>query len=114
MAKFSTNIANITALFKSASVLAGDVACEIINYPAHVKLNAVSSASGVKITMFADTDLLIDDKEVLLIGTSMNELDATFAEFDIEAGTKLALIYRETANVATTDLLLTLEVTPLE
>jgi len=112
MAKFTTNIANMTALFKSTSVLAGDVACEIINYDAHVKVNAVASASGVKLTMFADTDLVIDDKEVLLIGTSMNELDATFAEFDIEAGTKLALIYRETANVATSDLILSVEVTP--
>lgn len=114
MAKFSIVVSNIAALAKSTSVLAGDVACENINYPAHVKVNAVSSASGIKLTMFADTDLVIDDKEITNIGTSMNELDSTFAEFDIDAVTKLALIYRETANVATTDIILTVEVTPLE
>jgi len=112
MAKFTTSISNIAALFKSTSVLAGDVACEIINYDAHVKVNAVSSASGIKLTMFADTDLIIDDKEITNIGTSMNELDSTFAEFDIEAGTKLALLYRETANVATSDIILSVEITP--
>lgn len=112
MAKFTTSVSNISALFKSTSVLAGDVACEIINYDAHVKVNAVSSASGIKLTMFADTDLIIDDKEITNIGTSMNELDSTFAEFDIEAGTKLALLYRETANVATSDIILSVEITP--
>jgi len=104
--------ANPAALSKSANLLAGDVN-EFVPYDAEVKLRAVSSAIGMKLSVFADSDLIVDDKEIPYIGTSLIDKDHVVDSFIVEAGTRLAVTGRETANVATTDYYVSVEITPL-
>jgi len=104
--------ANQTALSKSANLLSGDIN-EFVPYDAEVKLRAVSSAIGMKLSVFADSDLLVDDKEIPYIGTSLIDKDHVVDTFEVEAGTRLAITGRETANVATTDYYVGVEITPV-
>jgi len=55
--------ANLTASTRTSNILAGDVN-EFVSVPSQVTIYAVSSAIGIKITVFADSDLLIDQKEI--------------------------------------------------
>lgn len=104
--------ANLTASTKTANILAGDVN-EFIPYDAMVRITNVSSAIGVRISVFADSDLLVDDKEIPFIGTSLIDKDHVTDQFEVEAGTRLAVFLRETAAVATTDVYTGVEVVPL-
>jgi hypothetical protein len=104
--------ANLSASTKTANILSGDVN-EFVPYPAMVRLTAVSSAIGVRMSVFADSDLLVDDKEIPFIGTSLIDKDHVVDEFAVEAGTRLAVFYRETAAAATTDVYLGVEIQPL-
>lgn len=108
----SFNQANLSALTKTANILAGDIN-EFVPYNARVTIYAVSSATGVNINLLADSDVAIDDKAILPIGTTLSKLDHQADTFLVRAGTRLALTLRETANVATTDVLLGVEVTPI-
>jgi hypothetical protein len=103
--------ANLASGTKSANVLAGDVN-EFVPYDAEVKIRAVSSAIGIKLSLFADTDLLSDDKEIPYIGTSLIDKDHIVDEFFVEAGTRLSAFLRETASVSTTDIYFSVEITP--
>ena len=104
--------ANQTALSKSANLLSGDTN-EFVPYDAIVRVTSVSSAIGMKLTVFADQDLLVDDKEIPFIGTSLIDKDHVIDEFAVSAGTRLSVFGRETANVGTTDYYLGVEITPL-
>jgi len=104
--------ANLTASTKTANLLQGDVN-EFVPYDAIVRITAVSSAIGVNLSVFADSDLLVDDKEIPFIGTSLIDKDHLVDEFEVEAGTRLAIFARETAGVATTDIYTAVEVTPV-
>jgi hypothetical protein len=104
--------ANPAALSKSANLLSGDTN-EFVPYDANVRVTSVSSAIGMKLTIFADTDLLIDDKEIPFIGTSLIDKDHLVDEFQVAGGTRLSIFGRETANVATTDYYLGVEITPI-
>jgi hypothetical protein len=104
--------ANLSASTKTANVLAGDVN-EFIPYDAMVRVTSVSSAIGIKMSVFADSDLLVDDKEIPFIGTSLIDKDHIVDEFAVEGGTRLAIFLRETAAAATTDVYTGVEVTPL-
>lgn len=112
MPKSIVYTANQTALSKSANLLSGDVN-EFIPYDAEVALRAVSSAIGMKLSVFADTDLIVDDKEIPYIGTSLIDKDHVVDTFVVEAGTRLSITGRETANVATTDYYVSIEITPI-
>lgn len=103
--------ANLTASTKTANILSGDVN-EFVPYDAVVRLTAVSSAIGIKVSVFADSDLLVDDKEIPFIGTSLIDKDHVIDEFMVEAGTRLAIFLRETAAAGTTDVYTGIEVTP--
>lgn len=103
--------ANLTASTKTANVLQGDVN-EFVPYDAIVRVTAISSAIGVKMSVFADSDLLVDDKEIPFIGTSLIGSDHIIDEFEVEAGTRLAIFLRETAAAATTDVYTGVEITP--
>lgn len=103
---------NLTASTKTANLLSGDVN-EFIPYDANVRITQVSSASGVRVSVFADSDLLVDDKEIPFIGTTLIDKDHVVDEFQVDAGTRLAVFLRETAGVGTTDVLTGVEVTPL-
>ncbi len=104
--------ANLTASTKTANIFAGDVN-EFIPYPAVVRVTAVASAIGIKLSAFADSDLLVDDKEIPFIGTSLIDKDHVVDEFTVDAGTRLAIFLRETAAAGTTDVYIGLEIQPL-
>ena len=104
--------ANLTASTKTANILAGDVN-EFVPYDAVVRLTAVSSAIGIRVSVFADSDLLVDDKEIPFIGTTLVDKDHVIDEFEVEAGTRLAIFLRETAAAGTTDVYTGIEVTPV-
>jgi hypothetical protein len=106
---YSTNLAAST---KTANILAGDVN-EFVPYDAVVRITSVSSAIGIRLSVFADSDLLVDDKEVPFIGTSLIDKDHVIDEFMVEAGTRLAVEHRETAAAATTDVYLGVEIQPV-
>lgn len=112
MPKSVVYTANQTALTKSANLLSGDIN-EFVPYPAIVRLTSVSSAIGMRLSVFADSDLLVDDKEIPFIGTSLIDKDHVIDEFEVEAGTRLAITGRETANVSTTDYYIGVEITPI-
>lgn len=112
MPKSSFRNDNISASTKTSNILSGDVN-EFVPYNALVRITGVSSASGVRISIFADTDLLVDDKEIPFIGTTLVDKDHVIDEFMVEAGTRLAVFYRETAGVATSDILLGVEIQPV-
>lgn len=105
--------ANLTASTKTANILSGDVN-EFVPYDAVVTVYAVSSAVGVRLSAFADSDLLIDDKEIPYIGTTLSTSDHFVDQFEIAAGTRLAVFLRETAAVATTDVYIAVDISPSE
>jgi len=102
---------NLTASAKTANILSGDVN-EFVPYDASVTVYAVSSAIGVRISMFADSDLLIDDKEIPYIGTSLDTSAHFIDQFSVNAGTRLALTLRETAASGVQDVYTAIDVQP--
>jgi len=102
---------NLTASTKTANVLSGDVN-EFVPYDASITVYSVSSAAGVRVSFFADSDLLIDDKEIPYIGTTLDTSAHFIDQFSVGAGTRLALTLRETAGVATTDVYTAVDVQP--
>jgi len=104
--------ANLTASTKTANILAGDVN-EFIPYDAVVRVTNVSSAIGVRVSVFADSDLLVDDKEIPYIGTSLIDKDHVIDEFEVNAGTRIGIFLRETAGAGTIDVYTGVEVTPV-
>ena len=111
MPKTTIYSANLAASTKTANVLAGDVN-EFVPYDAVIRITSVSSAIGIKMSVFADSDLLVDDKEIPFIGTSLIDKDHVIDEFEVEGGTRLAIFLRETAAAATTDVYVGVEVIP--
>lgn len=110
---FSTaSVVNAAAYSKSANLLAGDIN-EFVSQDSIVNIYAVASASGIKITALADSDVAIDDKEIMAIGTTLDKSQHLLDSFGVSAGTRLAITLRESANVATTDTLVGIEVLPV-
>jgi len=105
------NQANLAASTKTANILAGDIN-EFIAQRSMVTIYAISSATGVRMTVLASSDVVVDDKEILPIGTSLLVPDHMIDSFAVGAGTRLLLTLRETAAVATTDVLLAVDVQP--
>lgn len=103
--------ANLTASTKTGNILSGDVN-EFIPYDAIVRITQVSSAIGIKCSIFADSDLLVDDKEIPFIGTSLIDKDHVIDEFEVSAGTRLGIFLRETVAAGTTDVYTGVEVIP--
>jgi len=103
---------NLTASATTANILAGDIN-EFVPYDALVKIRNVASALGVRVTVFADSDLIVDDKEIPYIGTSLIDKDHVIDEFMVEAGTRLAIRLRETAAAGTIDVYTGVEITPI-
>jgi Flp pilus assembly CpaF family ATPase len=103
---------NLAASTKTANILSGDIN-EFITQPSIVNVYAVESAAGVRISVFADSDIAIDDKEVPNIGTTIDNSAHLIDSFTVNGGTRLAATLRETAAVATTDSISKFEVLPL-
>lgn len=103
---------NLAASTKTANLLAGDIN-EFVAVPSMVTIYAISSATGVRMTVLASSDVVVDDKEITAIGTSLIVPDNLRTSFAVGAGTRLACFLRETAAVATTDVPLAVDVDPL-
>lgn len=103
---------NLAASTKTANILAGDIN-EFVPVPSMVTVYAISSASGVRLTVQASQDTVVDDKEITAIGTSLLIPDHMRTQFAVGAGTRLAIYLRETAAAATTDVPLAVDVDPL-
>jgi len=106
------NRANLSASTKTANILSGDIN-EFVDVPSVVTVYAISSAIGVNMTIQASKDTVVDDKEILGIGTSLLIPDHMNTQFMVGAKTRLAIYLRETAAAATTDVLLAVDVDPL-
>jgi hypothetical protein len=104
--------ANLTASTKTANILAGDIN-EFITQMSQVTIYCVSSATGVRITVLADSDVAVDDKEISAIGTTLDKSDHVLDSFVVGPGTRLACFLRETAAAGTTDVYTCVEVIPL-
>ena len=104
--------ANLTASTKTANLLAGDIN-EFVPEASQINIYAVASAAGVNITILADSDVAIDDKEIIGIGTTLDKSQHLLDSFTVAAGTRLALFLREVDGTATTDVLTGVEVLPL-
>lgn len=100
---------NLAANSKSANILAGNIN-EFTQRVAAVKVYTIASASGVRMTILADKDVVMDDQEIPAIGTSLVVPDNIIAQFAVGGGTRLAIFLRETAGVATTDVLTRVDV----
>lgn len=109
------NQANLTASTKTGNLLANT---ELANVPIgdsnfyEVTIYAVSSAGGVNLTMQSSEQTLINDKEIVAIGTSLSTFDHEIASFYVSPGVPLQLTLRETAASGTTDVLLRIEAVP--
>lgn len=112
MATIMRNQANLSASTKTANLLAGSV-FEFLSVPSRVTVSAISSAAGVNLQMMADNETVVDDQEILPIGTSLLFPDHVLSSFNARGGTRLSLFLRETAAAATTDVLLRIDVDPL-
>lgn len=104
--------ANLASGTKSANILSGDVN-EFIPYRAKVTIFQVSSATGIRTTCLADSDIVIDDKEIPYIGTSLDTSAHFMDQFLVGAGTRLSITLRETAAVATTDIYTAVDIQPI-
>jgi len=105
------NQANLAASTKTANILAGDIN-EFVTQRSMVNIYAISSATGVRMNLLASGDTVVDDKEILGIGTSLLIPDHLIDSFAVAPGTRLLLTLRETAGVATTDVLIAVDVQP--
>ena len=103
---------NLAASTKTANILAGDIN-EFVSVPSQVTIYGISSASGVRMTVQASADTVVDDKEITAIGTSLLIPDHMRTQFFVGAGTRLALYLRETAGAATTDVPIAVDVDPI-
>ncbi len=107
----TVNTVNIASGGKTANILAGDIN-EFVTQRSMVTLYALPSAVGIRMTVLAGSDVVIDDKELLNIGTNLIIPDQLVDSFAVAAGTRLSISYRETAGVATTDVLTAMDVQP--
>jgi len=100
---------NLAASTKTGNVISGDVN-EFVSNGGVVTIYAVAQAIGIKMSVFADSDLIIDDKEIPFIGTTLVKKDHFLDSFEVEAGTRLSIFLRETKAVATNDVYVGVEV----
>lgn len=106
------NQANLTASTKTGNLLANT---ELANVPIgdsevyQITVYAVSSAGGVNLTLQSAEQTLINDKELIAIGTTLSTMDHAVGSFEAISGAPLQLTLRETAAAGTTDVLLRIE-----
>lgn len=112
MASISVNSVNLAANTRTSNIFAGDPN-EFVGYDADVTVYQVSSASGIKSTILADTDVVVDNKEILSIGTTLDTSAHYLTNFQIAEGTRLSCFLQETSGVATTDVLTLAMIDPL-
>lgn len=112
MAKMIFNQSNLAANTTSANLIAGQT-YEFVGEDSQVAVRSVSSAAGIKMTVQVDGTTVMDDQEIPFIGTTLIDNEHVIDTFDVAGGSRLLVRLRETAGVATTDILGSLEITPL-
>lgn len=113
MPSTTINTINLGANAKSANLLAGNIN-EFVPVNSIVTVSAVSSAIGTNITILADSDVAVDDSEIIHIGTTLIGSDHVIDSFAVSAGTRLAIFLRDTSGAATNDILTKVDVTPIQ
>lgn len=108
MGYFATEQANLAANTKTANLMQGEQ-LEFIGEASLVRIFAVSSAADINLSVFADSDVLVDDQEIVNIGTTVNRSDHMIDAFPVAPGTRLFVTLRETGGVATVDTLVSIE-----
>lgn len=108
----SINQLNLTANTRSSNLLAGNIN-EFIPQKSVVTFYLKSSATGIKATILASSDVSSDSVEINSIGTSLAIPDDLFDSFVVGPGTRLALFLQETAGVSTTDIIGAVDVQPM-
>ena len=103
---------NRAANSKSANIFAGAI-FEFITALSLVNIYAVASASNMNITVMGDSDITVDDQEIVAIGTTLNKSDHLLTSFVALPGTRLSAFLRETGGAATTDTIVGAEIVPL-
>ena len=105
MTTWQVEQANLSASTTTANLLAGEIV-EFTPVLSLVTVWAVSSAGNVNMQLYADSDIVVDDKEIIYIGTSLIDKDHQVAAFYAAPNTRIVLRLRETGGAATTDVLL--------
>jgi len=100
---------NLTANTKSANVFSGNVN-EFVSDGGPVTFYAVASAAGIRATVYADQDIIIDDQEIPFIGITIAKDQHMLDVIEVGPQTRLSVFLRETAGVSTTDILVGVEV----
>lgn len=103
---------NLAANTKTANLIAGDQ-LEFITIPSVVRIYGVNSEDDVRLTVFADNDVVVDDQEIVNVGATINRSDHLIEQFNVDAGTRLFITLREDGGAATADTLLAIETDPL-
>lgn len=105
---------NVAALTSVTNILAGSQFEFIPEAPLNlVKIYQVASASGMRSSVFVDTETVFIDNEIPFIATSVDNSATKVTEFMAYGGSRLSITLRETANVATTDVLTKVEIEPI-
>lgn len=112
MSYSTSNTIDIAANTTSANLLSGDIN-EFVTVNSQVNLFAVASAADIKITMLADSDVAVDDQQIVAIGTTLDKSQHLVDSFLVSAGTRLALRIRNDSAATTTDILTGVEVNPI-
>jgi len=108
----STFVTATGANAKTANLLAGDIN-EFVPFRAQVSIYCVNNEDDVNITVLADSDVVVDDSEVVFVGTTVDKSAHLIDSFIVNPGTRLAIFLRETGGAATADLLTIVDVTPI-
>lgn len=96
---------NLAASTKSGNLLA-DTDLATAPDDGVIAVYGVSSAVGINIEMGVGSEKAITDRELLFLGTTIDKSAHNIATFAVNDGDNLSLFLRETAAVATTDVLL--------
>lgn len=107
----TSNTLNLGANAKTGNLLSGDIN-EFVPTRARVNIFAVASAVGTNITVLADSDVAVDDQEILAIGTTLDKSQHLTDSFVVAPGTRLAITLRDISGAATNDIFVGIEVLP--
>jgi len=83
----STFSNTLTANQQPTTINSGD-ANEFVPFDAKVCIYNITSGASATLTAFADADLIVDNRRVTFVGTSLLE-DNLMADFEVNAGTRL-------------------------
>lgn len=108
----STFVNAMGASEKTANLLSGDIN-EFVPFRAQVSVYCVNNEDDVNMTVLADSDVVVDDSEIVFVGTSIDKSAHLVDSFIVNPGTRLAIFLRETGAAATADLLTVVDVTPV-